>query len=300
MARKAAKTGPGPTFMVALEQHFPENARIINGDLARLILPFGARISLWVNLRFISVDKMVKWTEKKMPGMWSGFMCRKRYIDDKVADTAGVQTGAVVNLGAGFDTRAYRIPALSRLPVWEVDQPANIKAKQKRLKKVLGDIPKNVTLVPVDFDHEGLGVVLQSYGYSSNVSTFFIWEAVTQYLPEISINATFDFLAKAPAGSCLIFTYVRKDFVDGRELYGHKYLYEKMVLKGRSWLSGMNPEEIADFLSGYGWQLLEHLGYDELAERYVKPTGRKLLSTPLERIVYAEKSWVSASTPSPA
>jgi len=289
MARKAAKTGPGPTFMVALEQRFPENVRIIDDDLARLILPFGARISLWVNLRLISVNNTVKWTEKKMPGMWSGFMCRKRYIDDKVADTAGVQTAAVVNLGAGFDTRAYRIPALSTVPVWEVDQHANINPKHKRLKKILGDIPKNVTLVPIDFDHEGLGDVLQSYGYPGNISTFFIWEAVAQYLPEVSIRATFDFLAKAPAGSRLIFTYVRKDFVDGQKLYGHKYLYEKMVIKGRSWLSGMYPEEIADFLSGYGWQLLEHLGYDELAERYVKPTGRTLLSTPLERIVYAEK-----------
>ena len=276
--------------MVALEQNFPENARIINDDLARRILPFGARVSLWVNLRLISVDKMVKWTERKMPGMWSGFMCRKRYIDDKMSDTAGVQTGAVVNLGAGFDTRAYRLPALSRVPAWEVDQPANIKAKQKRLKKVLGDIPKNVTLVPIDFDHEGLGDVLRSYGYPGNISTFFIWEAVTQYLPEASIRTTFDILAMAPTGSRLIFTYVRKDFVDGQELYGHKYLYEKMVIKGRSWRSGMNPEEIADFLFGYGWQLLEHLGYDELAERYVKPTGRILLSTPLERIVYAEKS----------
>ena len=36
-------------------------------------------------------------------------------------------------------------------------------------------------------------------------------------------------------------------------------------------------------------RLYEHLGYEELAERYVKATGRELTSKPIERMVYAEK-----------
>ena len=47
--------------------------------------------------------------------------------------------------------------------------------------------------------------------------------------------------------------------------------------------------EYLDFLGGYGWRVVEHLGYEELAERYVKTTGRELASTPIERMVYAEK-----------
>jgi hypothetical protein len=34
---------------------------------------------------------------------------------------------------------------------------------------------------------------------------------------------------------------------------------------------------------------VEHLGYEELAERYVRMTGRALASTPIERMVYAVK-----------
>ena len=289
MAQKAAKTGPGPTVMVALEQHFPESARIIKDELAHRILPFGVRASIWLKLRLMSVDNMVKWTEKRMPGMWSGFMCRKRYIDDKVAEAVDVQTETVVNLGAGFDTRAYRLSALSGIPVWEVDQPENIDAKRLRLRKVLEEVPAHVTLVPIDFDREVLADVLTSNGYVGDMTTFFIWEAVTQYLPEASIRTTFDFFAKAPAGSRLAFTYIRKDFIDGEALYGHEYLYEKMVLKDKSWLFGMDPREVADFLGVYGWRVLEHLGYEELAERYVKSTRRELLTTALERMVYAEK-----------
>jgi methyltransferase (TIGR00027 family) len=289
MAKNAAKTGPAPTVIVALEQHFPESSRIINDDLAYRILPFPARASTWLLLRFISLNNIVRKIENRVPGIWSGFLCRKRFIDDKIAESMGAQTEVMVNLGAGFDTRAYRLPALSGVPVWEVDQPGNIKAKGLRLGMVLENVPAHVTLVPVDFDHEVLSDVLMSHGYAGEMKTFFVWEAVTQYLPESSIRATFDFLARAPSGSHLVFTYVRKDFIDGEVMHGHEILYEKMVLKEKSWLFGMAPSEVADFLMEYGWRVLEHLGYEELAERYVKSTRSELLTTTLERIVYAEK-----------
>jgi methyltransferase (TIGR00027 family) len=289
MAKNAAKTGPAPTVIVALEQHFPDGARIINDELAYRILPFTARAGVWLIPRLMSLDNIVRLMEKRAPGIWSGFLCRKRFINDKIAEAMGDQTEVMVNLGAGFDTRAYRLPALSGVPVWEVDQSDNIKAKRLRLTKVLGEIPSNVTLVEIDFDHEILRDALMQHGYFVDMKTFFVWEAVTQYLPESSIRTTFDFFAEAPSGSRLAFTYVCKDFIDGESTHGHEILYEKMVLKDKSWLFGMDPSEVAGFLSGYGWHVLEHLGYEELAERYVKSTNRELLATSLERIVYAEK-----------
>jgi len=289
MAQKAAKTGTDPTVIVALEQHFPERERIIKDDLAYRILPFRVRAGVWLKLRLMSIDYMVDWMEKKIPGMWSGFLCRKRYIDDRVTEAVDAQVETVVNLGAGFDTRAYRLPALAKVLVWEVDQPKNIDAKRSRLRKVLGEVPAHVTLVPMDFDHHELGGVLASHGYAADTKTFFIWEGVTQYLTEAGIRSTFDYLAKVPAGSRLAFTYVRKDFVDGEVLYGREYVYDRMVLKHKRWLFGMDPEDVADFLGVCGWRVLEHLGYEQLAEWYVKPTGRKLLCTPLVRMVYAEK-----------
>ncbi len=276
--------------MVALEQHFPETERILNDDLAYRILPFGARASIWLKLRLMSVDSMVRWMEEKIPGMWSGFLTRKRYIDEKVTEALEDRVETVVNLGAGFDTRVYRLPALANVPAWEVDQPGNIDAKRSRLRKVLGKVPAHVRLVPIDFDREELEAVLMAHAYDADSRTFFIWEAVTQYLTEAGIQGTFGFLAKAPAGSRLVFTYIRKDFIDGKALYGAEYLYKTMVLRDKSFLFGMNPEDVADFLGGYGWRVLEHIGYEELAERYVEPTGRQLLSTPLERMVYAEKA----------
>ena len=288
MTRAAAKTGAGPTMMVAVEQYFPKNKRITEDDLAYLILPFGIRTIAGLLHSALARDWMVRTTEKSLPGIWGGMMCRKRYIDEKLIEASG-QIEAVVNLGAGFDTRAYRLPALADTPVWEVDQPENIQPKQAQLRKLFGGVPSHVRLVSIDFDHKQLSDVLAAHGYQASQRTFFIWEAVTQYLTETGVRRTFDFLAKASRGSHLAFTYVRKDFIDGKNKYGQEAAYQQYISKDKFWLFGMNPEEVPGFLESYGWRMVEHLGYEELAERYVKPTGRELASMLIERIVYAEK-----------
>jgi len=285
----AAQTGVGPTFLVAIEQQFPTDQRIIHDGLAKQILPFGYKVFLGLTQISWIRDWMVRATDKQAHGIWSGVMCRKRYIDDKVAEAVAGSVETVVNLGTGHDTRAYRLQSLANVPVWEIDQPVNIEAKRSSLQKVFGEIPSHVTLVPIDFNRQELGTVLASHGYAADTKTFFIWEAVTQYLTEAGLHQTFDFLAQAPAGSLLAFTYVRKDFIEGKARYEQETVYKRFVVREKAWHFGFDPEEVADFLSEYGWRVLEHHGYDDLAERYLKPTGRKLPSMAIERMVYAEK-----------
>lgn len=289
MTQAAAKTGVGPTAAVAIEQYFPENQRIIEDNLAYSILPFSMRAFVRLTRLAFVRDWIIRASEKTAPGLWGGILCRKRYIDEKLIESVA-QIDAVVDLGAGFDTRAYRLPALADVPVWEVDQPENIEAKQARLRKLFGEIPAHVRLVPIDFDREELDDVLAMHGYPAGKRTFFIWEGVTQYLTETGIRKTFDFLARAALGSRLAFTYVRKDFIDGQVVYGQDGLYKRYVVRDRVWLFGMDPEGVADFLGSYSWRVIEHLGFEDAVERYVKPTGRKLaLTMPIERMVYAEK-----------
>jgi len=44
MAQAAAKTGVGPTALVAIEQYYPKEERIIEDNLAYRILPFSVRV----------------------------------------------------------------------------------------------------------------------------------------------------------------------------------------------------------------------------------------------------------------
>jgi len=273
--------------LVAVEQYFPKAQRVIDDGVAARLLPLGAMIFVrFLRPRWMS-DWIIGLSEKSNPGIWGGLLCRKCYIDEKLVASRN-QIEAVVNLGAGFDTRPYRLPALSSLPVWEVDQRENIEAKEKRLRKGFGMIPANVKLVVADFDRDDLGSILAAQGYSAAKQTFFVWEAVTQYLTEQGVRATFDWLAKAAPGSRLAFTYVRKDFLDGKTFYGWESGYRQFVAS-KVWMFGMEPEDCPSFLKGYGWRILEDVGYDELAAKYIVPTGRRLASTPVERMVYAER-----------
>ncbi|WP_101909446.1 SAM-dependent methyltransferase [Marasmitruncus massiliensis] len=287
MAKAAAQTGSSPTMIVAIEQYFPEEKRIIKDDLAYRILPSSMK-GIVGQMQLDSVRNwMIQTSEKESPGIWGGIMCRKRYIDEKLIDSIS-QIDAVVNLGAGFDTRSYRLEGLSSIPIWEVDQPETIKTKQKQLLKIFEDIPAHVNFASIDFDHDNLSTILSSLGYSYEKRTFFIWEGVTQYLTNTGIQSIFDFLAKAVCGSRIAFTYVCKDFLDGRNADVWEKGYDDYVRR-KIWIFGMEPEIWPSYLKKYGWQIIEDLGYDEMAEKYIKPTGRKLFTSPIERMVYAEK-----------
>ena len=287
----AAKTGNQPTLVVAIEQNFPQEERIINDTLAPKLYSGADRF--WIQLTKISVFRnlIVGLTEKLLPGGWSCFLVRKRYIDEHLLEAVGNrEVEAVVNLGAGFDTRLYRFEALRNIPCWEVDQPINIAAKESVLKSALKTVPENVTLTGINFVEQEIGELLKQSGYQAGVKTFFVWEAVSQYLNDAAVKKVFDFFAKAPAGSQLVFTYIPRDFIDGTNLYNQEKFYKRVVLKDKIWQFGFDPATLGEFLGRIGWKLVEDLGYNELFDRYVKPTGRNLDILQIERIVYAEKA----------
>jgi methyltransferase (TIGR00027 family) len=288
MAHPVAETAVGPMTIVAVEQYEPDAQRLVHDDLAYYFLPSGVqrivRLARWRSMR----NLLIGVTEKTAHGIWGSMLCRKRCIDDRLREAAP-DIDAVVILGAGLDTRAYRLEVLTQLPVFEVDLPENIAFKQARLRELHQQRPASLQLVPVDFERQDLESALVKQGFRTTGRTFFIWEAVTQYLTEGAVRATFGFLAKAPSGSRLVFTYVRQDFLDGVNLYGAAPTYKRFRLRQQLWQFGLAPERVAPFLAEYGWNEVEQAGAEEYTRRYVAPSGRALPISELERSVYAEK-----------
>jgi methyltransferase (TIGR00027 family) len=196
----------------------------------------------------------------------------------------------VVILGAGLDTLAYRLARQTRIPIFEVDQPVNVERKAKAVRRVLGELPASVRLVPLDFERDDVLATLTGLGYRADYRTFFVWEAVTQYLTADAVHATLESLRPAAAGSRLLFTYVRRDFIDGVNFYGAEQLYRRFRQRQQLWRFGLQPEEVAAFLDGHGWRLVEQLGPEEIVQRYVEPTGRDLAASQVEWSAYAEKA----------
>lgn len=286
MSKEAAQTGSEPTVLSALEQNYPIEKRILNDELSYKIQPAGVKLIIRLLKPFMNT--IVRASEKSAaPGMWGGLLCRKRYIDEKLLDSIN-QVEQIVNLGAGLDTRLFRLDETKLLPVWELDQTENIHKMQTAFTRALNQMPPNIKLVAIDFDHESIMDVLTNNGFDPDKRTFFIWEAVTQYLTQEGIDSTFSFLSKVKSGSLITFTYVHQDFIDGKNLFGWESGYKRFV-KNKIFINGMRPENVGGFLSGYGYSLKEDLDYNQMADRYIKPTGRRLTASKLEHMVFAEK-----------
>ncbi|MFF7984045.1 hypothetical protein ACFZDK_33855 [Streptomyces sp. NPDC007901] len=113
---------------------------------------------------------------------------------------------------------------------------------------------------------------------------------MTQYLTEDGVRGTLALLATAAANSRMIFTYVRKDFLDGTFLYRADGTYQGFVAKTPMRRFGLAPNDIDRLLQEYGWAEREQVGSREYINHYIRPTGRDLPASEIERFVYAEKS----------
>jgi methyltransferase (TIGR00027 family) len=290
MARNpAAQTAFGPMVLAAVEQNEPRERRLVDDDLAELFLPRPLRwlvqATRWAPVRRL----MVRGSEFTGPGLWANLACRKRFIGDQLAQARG-EVDAVVILGSGLDTRPYRVTRQFRIPVFEVDLPVNIARKAATVRRVLGELPLSVRLVAVDFEQDDLLTALAEHGYHTEYRAFFICEGVTQYLTEDAVRRILEGLRAAAPGSRLVFTYVRREFIDGTDMFGTRTLYRNTRERKQLWHFGLRPDEVAGFIGEYGWRLVEQAGPDELAQRYVQPTGRKLGASQLEWSAYAEKA----------
>ncbi|MEP6962296.1 MAG: SAM-dependent methyltransferase [Acidobacteriota bacterium] len=140
---------------------------------------------------------------------------RTKFIEERL--TLAIAGGAtqVVIMGAGWDTRAYRLTELlNKARVFEIDQPSTQNWKRRRAEEVIGPPPANLTYLPIDFRHQTLAEVLLAGGYDPVEKTFFIWEGVTMYLPETAIRDTLRWIASQAAGSAVVFDFVDRALID--------------------------------------------------------------------------------------
>jgi methyltransferase (TIGR00027 family) len=285
----ATRTALGTMLLAAIEDNFPPERGLLRDALAASCLPPGMRMVARATRVAWLREWLLRGLEREHPGTWAGIACRKRCIDELLVAAMNAGIGAVVSLGAGLDTRAYRL-GRPGVAYFEVDLPVNIARKRAWCERRFGAVPPEVQLVPVDFDHEDLGAALAAHGLRGDAPMFFIWEGVTQYLQEAGVRATFEFLARAPVGSRLVLSYVLRDFIRGADDHGLPGLYRRLVVQQRLWHFGWQPEEVAPFLAGYGWREVEQIGAPEFMARYVQPTGRALTVMAIERLVVAEKT----------
>ena len=261
----------------AIESARPAATRLFGDPFAPAFLEWRFRWALRLS-RLPVVGAAVPWS--LVDGLWSGprgtVAVRTRYIDDVLSEALRSGVEQVVILGAGFDSRAYRIARIEHTRVFEVDHPATQAKKRDVVTRRLGRLPPHVTLVPIDFTMRTLDTVLADAGYQKEAKTFFICEGVTHYLSAHAVDTVFRSVARnTAAGSQMVFTYLHQGVLDGSVRFpGADRSLATVHRVGEPYTFGFEPVELPRYLAARHLILIEDVGGSEYRERYLMPLGR--------------------------
>jgi methyltransferase (TIGR00027 family) len=278
-AGKPSRTAYQNALFRALEARRPETARISDDPLAvRFLTP---EFRLLAGLARMAPARRL--TEELIDHRWPcvrpGVVARTRLIDETVAAELTRVSQALI-LGAGFDSRAYRLAGLRDVTVFEVDHPATQAAKRRALRRFLSDSGQQasaadrVRFVPVVFGADDPARELAAAGFAAGEQTLVLWEGTTNYLDATAVDATLGFLASVlGAGSPLVFTYVDRAMIDGSAVFAGAQTTMRAVRRvGEPFTFGLAPGEVAGYLGARGFSLEWDVAVSDAAARFY-PAG---------------------------
>ncbi len=143
-------------------------------------------------------------------GMVDHVTLRTAAIDACVTRAVAHGVRQLVVLGAGYDGRAWRLPGLEHVDVFEVDHPATA-ARKRECAIELPLRARSMHYATVDFGHQSVADRLADAGHDATVPSLWLWEGVTPYLPPPAITSTLaDIAQRSAPGSRLAMTYASK------------------------------------------------------------------------------------------
>jgi len=273
-------TALGIAAMRAIESEKPPEVRICYDPFARQLTSTG----------FYLLSKLFAgYGEKRAPGTQGFIVCRCRYFDDYLQQCLKGGIAQVVILGAGLDSRAYRVESAGgEVKYFEVDQPATQKSKIERIRRVFGTPPANVVYVPVDFNEESLDK-LHSCGYDRSQRTVFLWEGVTYYLQPAAVDATLAWIrSNSAARSAILFDYIDAEALTLRQRGEIKRMQRYRGITGEGLIFGIEKGQIQTFLGERGFQNVVDADADELRRLYCTGLNRDRAVAGVYSIVHAE------------
>ena len=187
---------------------------------------------------------------------------RTTAIDTSVRDAIAGGATQLVILGAGYDGRAWRLNELAGVKVFEVDHPATQGEKRTRV----ADLPPatgTVSFVPIDFEREALGTVLDRAGHDRSSPTCWIWEGVVMYLTREAMRSTLAGIGDRSArGSTLILNYHS----------AHRRFLASLMFRliGEPQISAWTREEMAADLRSAGFTVGDDSGMADWNNRFAE------------------------------
>ena len=189
-------------------------------------------------------------------------VARTTAIDRLVMDTISMGIDTVINLGAGLDTRPYRLSLPPQLQWIEVDFPHLVQYKEERLKD---DLPVcRLERIGADLSREKeRQTLLQQLG-TKTTRALVITEGVIGYLTNEEAGKLAADLASVSG-----FEYWIMDLSQGRYRRNRRSRQLNEILKNTP-IRFTHPRPI-DFFSNYGWKIHTYIGILDETERIGRP-----------------------------
>jgi len=256
---QASRTAEYNAAFRALENTKPPGQRVLQDPYSDRLLPPGLRLLRRISAVPVVGRGLVSSVDRRWPGVRSSVVARTRLIDDWLSDAVHDDRDQLLVLGAGLDTRAWRLAALARTTVYEVDHPSTSAAKQKRLATWGADL-RRVRFVEVDFDRDDLVDRLAQAGFDARRRTVVLWDGVTNYLQAESVDTVLRWVGGLLHGSEIIFTYIDAGVLDGSARFeGAERVMQSLRRSGEPWTFGLRPAALAQYLAERGLRLRDDL-----------------------------------------
>lgn len=235
--RARASKAPSPLFV---DPWADAIAGAEGHDIARRLDARFAPMELWLTLRVAYLDRLV--------GL--------------AVDQLSLRQ--VVILGAGYDTRAARLPRAG-VTFYEVDHPATQTAKREKIASLPGYPVDNARYVSCNFEREDPIERLVASGFDVKEGALVIWEGVVPYLTEDAVRATAKRIATGlDPRSLLAFDFVGKKLAVGQGL-------DEKGAATRDYVGELGEpirygsDDILPLLASCGFRWVRSLDFNELA-----------------------------------
>lgn len=193
-----------------------------------------------------------RWLLRAVGGLIDHVALRAAMIDRAVNVAVGAGCQQLVVVGAGLDTRAHRVAALSEVRVFEVDHPATQASKRRRMDSFPDSRP--VRYVAVDLATASLSEALAKADHDDAVPTLWIWEGVMAYLSRAQMDKTLsDITGRSAPGSQLVASYL--PFGAHWPLRVRLTAGAMLPIVGERLGDALRSEEVADMLTSHGLRL---------------------------------------------
>ena len=217
------------------------------------------------------VPRRYRYPYRGVPALTDQSSSRTTFYDEALARHLA-EIDQLVILGAGFDTRSYRLGPEAGLACFEVDKPKTQAFKIEMLKKA-GIDATGVTYVSADFLVEDWLEKLVAAGFDPDRPSFFLWEGVTMYLDREAVEATLRKISGTAPGSVVAFDYFSIEALESRSPFMR---YSRAVLNvvgeplGGFGIDNTPPvrNQAAAFVESCGLTLEDHRNFG-------RETGRK-------------------------